>query len=156
MAASTSELKTQACLDKNYFDQKKDHDANNFPVNFSGVPHIGEKIFGFLDFNDINNCRTVCQGWHNFLEEKRSLWIELLEKEKIKLERSENYGLDDSDGSSDCSDDLFPSLEDSWEMEAWEFHVNGHDFDNYSFIHMSDKEAKFNVGYVTIILYTTF
>ena len=133
-------------------DDEDDQVSNNFPVNFSGFPHIGEKIFGFLDFNDINNCRTVCQGWHNFLEEKRSLWIELLEKEKIKLERSENYGLDDSDGSSDCSDDSFPSLEDLWEMEeAWEFHVNGHDFDN-----MSDEKAKFNVGYVTIILYTTF
>ena len=102
MAASTSELKTQACLDKNYFDQKKDHDVNNFPVNFSGVPHIGQKIFEFLDFKDLDNCRTVCKGWLNFLGEKRQLWIELLEKEKIKLESSENFELDNF---SDCSDD---------------------------------------------------
>ena len=139
MAASTSELKTQACLDKNYFDQKKDHDVNNFPVNFSGVPHIGQKIFEFLDFKDLENCRTVCKGWHNFLEEKISLWIELLEKEKIKLERSEIHG------SSDWSDDLFPSLED-W--EAWGDHYIGHDPDNTTV-------PKFNVGYVTIYYFLT-
>ena len=29
MAASTSKLKTQACSDKNYYDERKDHDVNN-------------------------------------------------------------------------------------------------------------------------------
>ena len=128
MAASTSKFEIQTCSDKNF-------------TNFSGVPHIGVKIFGFLEFSDLNNCRTVCKGWHNFLEEKRSLWIELLEKEKIKLERSEIHG------SSDWSDDLFPSLED-W--EAWQDHDNGHVPDN-----ISDEEAKINVGYVTIYYFLT-
>ena len=65
MAASTSKLKTQACSDKNYYDEKKGHDVNSFPVNFSGVPHIGQKIFEFLNFKDLDNCRTVCKqaGW---------------------------------------------------------------------------------------------
>ena len=115
MAASTSKLKTQACSDKNYYDEKKNQDVNNFPVNFSGVPHIGQKIFGYLDFTDLNNCRTVCKGWQNFLTEKRSLWIELLEKEKIKLERSENY---DSD---DLSDDSLDS------DEEWQLHIDEHE-----------------------------
>ena len=110
MASSTSELKTQACLENNYYDEKKDHDENNFPVNFSGVPHIGQKIFEFLDFKDLNNCRTVCKVWQNILLEKRSLWIELLEKEKIKKfgSSSENY---DSLGSD----------------EMWQIHIDQHD-----------------------------
>ena len=57
-----------------------------FPVNFSGVPHIGQKIFEFLNFKDLDNCRTVCKGWLNFLGENRSLWFKLLEKEEIKLD----------------------------------------------------------------------
>ena len=71
-------------------------------MNFSGVPDIGENIFGFLDFKDLNSCRTVCKGWQNFLQDKRTLWVQLLEKEKIKLESLENY---DSDDLSECSDD---------------------------------------------------
>ena len=86
MTASTSKLKTQACSHKAYYDKKKGHDVNNFPVNFSGVPHIGQKIFEILNFKDLDNCRTVCKGWLNFLGENRSLWIKLLEKEEIKLE----------------------------------------------------------------------
>ena len=38
----------------------------------------------FKYFKDLNNCRSVCKIWQNILLEKRSLWIELLEKEKIK------------------------------------------------------------------------
>ena len=83
-------------------------DTDKFPVNFSGVPHIGQKIFGFLDFKDLDNCRTVCKGWLNFLGEKRYLWIELLEKEKIKLESLEYF---DSDDFSDCSDDSLDSVD---------------------------------------------
>ena len=75
---------------------------------------------GFLDFEDLNNCRNVCKGWQNFLTEKKSLWIELLEKEKIKLEISENY---DSDDFSDCSDDSLDS------DEAWQIHIDEHDPD---------------------------
>ena len=101
MAALKSKPEIQTCSYN--FDKKISHDVNKFPNNFSGVPHIGQKIFGFLDFNDLNNCRSVCEGWQNFLEEKRSLWIELLEKEKIKLYRSEKYepdGFYDSDATS--------------------------------------------------------
>ena len=66
--------------------KKKCHDVNNFPVNFSGVPHIGQKIFESLDFKDLDHCRSVIKGWLNFLGENRSFWIKLLEKEEIKLE----------------------------------------------------------------------
>ena len=45
--------------------------------------------------------RSAKAGWIS-LEKKRQLWIELLEKEKIKLESSENFELDNF---SDCSDD---------------------------------------------------
>ena len=98
MAASTSKPEIQTCSDKNLtnFDEKVCRDMDKFPVNFSGVPHIGQKIFGYLAFQDLNNSRTVCKGWHNFLGEKRSLWIELLEKEKIKLEYSVyDFDIDD-------------------------------------------------------------
>ena len=61
MAASTSKSKIQTCLDKNYYDEKKCHDMVNFPVNFSGVPHIGQIFFEFLDFKD--NCRTGRTKW---------------------------------------------------------------------------------------------
>ena len=156
MTVSTSKFEIQTCLDKKLtnFDEKKCRDLDKYPVNFSGVPHIGAKIFGFLDFKDLNNCNDVCKGWQNFLQEKRVLWIELLEKEKIKLERSENYGLDDSDGSSDCSDDSSSSDDHS----KWEIHDNVHDPDDMFVVggrdpmDMSDEEAEFNDGYVT----TTF
>ena len=91
MAVSTTKSKILTCWDKNqesYFDKKKTRrDLDKFPVNFSVVPHIVsplENIFGYLDFKDLNNCRTVCKVWRNILLEKRSLWIELLEEEKIK------------------------------------------------------------------------
>ena len=91
MAVSATKSKILTCWDKNqesYFDKKKTRrDVDKFPVNFSVVPHIVsplENIFGYLDFKDLNNCRTVCKVWRNILLEKRSLWIELLEEEKIK------------------------------------------------------------------------
>ena len=107
MAVSATKSKILTCWDKNqesYFDKKKTRrDVDKFPVNFSVVPHIVsplENIFGYLDFKDLNNCRTVCKVWQNILLEKRSLWIELLEKEKIKKfgSSSENY---DSLGSDE-------------------------------------------------------
>ena len=145
MAASTSKSEIKTCSDKNLtnFDEKMCRDLNKFPVNFSGVPHIGLKIFGFLDFEDLNNCRTVCKGWHNFLGEKRSLWIELLEKEKIKLEMSEHY---DSYDLSDCSDD---SLDPD---EKWQIHIDEHDSENVGWekdkdpMDMDYEESEFNVG----------
>ena len=97
MAASTSKFEISTCSDENLtnFDEKTSHDMNKFPVNFSGVPHIGKKIFGHLDFEDLNKCQNVCKAWQNFLTEEflpyRRLWIARLEKEKIKLESSENH-----------------------------------------------------------------
>ena len=55
MTASSSKFEIQTCLDKKLtnFDEKKCHDVDNYPVNFSGVPHIGERIFGHLDFKTV-------------------------------------------------------------------------------------------------------
>ena len=120
MAVSTTKSKILTCWDKNqesYFDKKKTRrDVDKFPVNFSVVPHIVsplENIFGYLDFKDLNNCRIVWKVWQNILLEKRSLWIELLEKEKIKKfgSSSENY---DSLGSD----------------EMWQIHIDQHDPNN--------------------------
>ena len=119
MAASTSKSESQTFLDKKLInlDEKTCPNVDKFPVNFSGVPDIGEKIFGFLDFKDLNNCHNVCKGWQNFLQERRTLWVQLLEKEKIKLESLENY---DSDDLSDCSDDSFDSV------DLLDSHINEH------------------------------
>ena len=132
MTAFTSKFEIQTCLEKKLtnFDEKKCRDADKYPVNFSGVPHIGEKIFGFLDFKDLNNCNEVCKGWQNFLQEKRTLWIEILEKEKIKLESSVNF--------SKCSDDL---------LDLWQIHVNEHDDDDSGLVvtkWVDGEEAEFN------------
>ena len=100
MAVPSAKSEILTCWDKNqesYFDKKKTRrDVDKFPVNFSVVPHIVsplENIFGYLDFKDLNNCQSICKIWQNILLEKRSLWIELLEKEKIKKfgSSSENY-----------------------------------------------------------------
>ena len=48
-----------------------------------GVEKTGVEM-SFNHFKDLNNCRSVCKIWQNVLLEKRSLWIELLEKEKMK------------------------------------------------------------------------
>ena len=86
MAASTSNSETQNGSDKKRikFDEEIFRDVDKFPINFSGVPHIGERIFGYLDFEDFNSCRTVCKGWFNLLHGNRSSWIKLLEKEKVR------------------------------------------------------------------------
>ena len=60
--------------------------------------------------------------------------------------------MDDSDGSSDCSDDSLSS------DDIWEIHNYEHGPDNVVVVRgrdpmdMSDEEAEFNDGYVT----TTF
>ena len=140
MAASMSKSEIHTFLHKKLtnFDEKRCRDVDEFPVNFSGVPHIGAKIFGFLDFKDLDNCNNVCKGWYNFLHEKRALWMELLEKERIKLESSVNY---DSDDFSDCSDDSLGS-DDIWRI--WQEHINEHEqiFDS------SDEEEECNERYV--------
>jgi hypothetical protein len=116
MTASPSKFEIQTCLDKKLtnFDEKKCRNVDKYPVNFSGVPHIGEKIFGFLDFKDLNNCHEVCKGWQNFLQEKRRFWIEFLEKEKNKLESFVNC--------PDRSGDLLFS-------DLWNIHNDEHDED---------------------------
>ena len=136
MTASMSKFEIQTCFDKKLtnFDEKKCRDVDKFPVNFSGVPHIGEKIFGFLDFKDLNNCNEVCKGWQNFLQERRTLWIELLEKEKTKLESSVNC--------SDRSGDLLFS-------DLWDIHNDEHDEDYCIFGWsgwMSEEELEFYSG----------
>ena len=123
MAASTSNSEIQNSLDKKRIKLDKEifRDVDEFPVNFSGVPHIGEKSFGYLDFKDFNSCRTVCKGWFNLLHGNRSSWIKLLEKEKvgkIKL-RSEDL---DSDVFSD-SDDNFENDE-LWSIHLYREHKN--------------------------------
>ena len=133
MTASSSKFEIQTCLDKKLtnFDEKKCHDVDKYPVNFSGVPHIGEKIFGFLDFKDLNNCHEVCKGWQNFLQEKRRFWIEFLEKEKNKLESFVNC--------PDRSGDLLFS-------DLWNIHNDEHD-ENYRLFGwsgwMSEEELEF-------------
>ena len=133
MTASTSKFEIQTCLGKKLtnFDEKKCRDVDKYPVNFSGVPHIGAKIFGFLDFKDLNSCNDVCKCWKKFLQEKNTLWIEILEKEKIKLESSVNF--------SKCSDDL---------LDLWRIHVDYHDDDDSGLVVSSywvdEEEAEFN------------
>ena len=130
MTASTSKFEIQTCLDNKLtnFNEKKCRDVDKYPVNFSGVPHIGEKIFGFLDFKDLNNCNEVCKGWQNFLQEKRTLWIELMEKEKTKL-------------CPNRSSDLFFS-------DLWQIHIDYHDDDDDdlvdSYYWVGEQEAEFN------------
>jgi hypothetical protein len=138
MAVSSTKSEILTCWDKNqesyfdkknreslfnkknpesYFDKKKTlRDVDKFPVNFSVVPHIVsplENIFGYLDFKDLNNCRIVCKIWQNILHEKRSLWIELLEKEKIK-----KFGSSSENCNSLGSD------------EIWQNHIDQHDPNN--------------------------
>jgi hypothetical protein len=117
MSVFTSKSEIQTCLDKRptNLDEKTCRDVDKFPVNFSGVPDIGDKIFGFLAFKDLKNCHSVCKGWQNFLQEKGTLWIELLEEEKFKLERSVNC---DSDDFSDCSDDFSHCSDDL--LDQWQ------------------------------------
>ena len=117
MIASTSKSEIQNCLDKKLtnFNEKTCRDGDKFPVNFSGVPDIGDKIFGYLDFKDLKNCHSVCKGWQNFLQEKGTLWIELLKEERFKLERSVNCNSGDF---SDCSDDFSDCSYDS--LDQWQ------------------------------------
>ena len=41
------------------------------PIAF---PHIAEKIFRYLDHQDLENCYFVCQSWQNILEYVRFIW----------------------------------------------------------------------------------
>ena len=81
MAASSSKSEIQTHLDKKLitFDEKTCRNVDKFPVNFSGVPDIGEKIFGFLDFKDLNNCLTVWQNWISCISTNLPNYIKLAE-----------------------------------------------------------------------------
>jgi hypothetical protein len=56
-----------------------------FLIIFAKYPHIGQKIFGYLDFNDLKSCRVVSKSWYGYLNKERLLWVELLEKEHDQL-----------------------------------------------------------------------
>ena len=128
MAASKSNSETQNGSDKKRikFDEEIFRDVDEFPVNFSGFPHIGERIFGYLDFKDFNSCRTVCKGWFNLLYGNRSSWIKLLEKEKVSKIRLSSEDLD-SDVFSD-SDDNFDN------DELWQIHLDQEHKNNGIFV----------------------
>ena len=123
MAASTSNSESQNGSDKKQikFDKEIFRDVDEFPVNLSGVTHIGERIFGYLDFEDFNSCRTVCKGWFNLLYGNRSSWIKLLEKEKVRKIKLNSEDLD-SDAFSD-SDDNFENDE-LWTIHLGQEHKN--------------------------------
>ena len=46
-------------------------------ATFSGIEHIGEKIFNCLQNKDILNCRSVCQSWKQILDNP-NLWLKKL------------------------------------------------------------------------------
>ena len=154
MAASTSISETQNGSDKKRikFDEEIFRDVDKFPVNFSGVPHIGERIFGYLDFKDFNSCRTVCKGWFNLLHRNRSSWIKLLEKEKVRKIKLSSEDLD-SDVFSD-SDDNFDS------DELWQIHLDQEHKNNGIFQSRrgrrhedwSDDETDNMQGYVLLVV----
>ena len=53
MTVYTSKSKIQLEKKLTKFDENTCRDGDKFPVNFSGVPDIGDKIFGCLDFKDL-------------------------------------------------------------------------------------------------------
>lgn len=74
------------------------------------------------------------------------MWIQLLEKEKIKLDRYADYDWDTK--LSDCSDDSFSS------DDLWLRHINEHDPDNMYYVRgrnpmdMCREDAECNHGYL--------
>jgi hypothetical protein len=87
-SSSTSNSETQNGSDKKRIklDKKIFRDVDEFPVNFSGVPHIGEKIFGYLDFEDFNSCRTVCKQRISSFDD--FTWIKELSDQWIFLKQN--------------------------------------------------------------------
>ena len=75
MAASSSKSEIQTHLDKKLitFDEKTCRNVDKFPVNFSGVPEIGEKIFGFLDFYRLKQLSHRLQGLAKFPTRKKNI-----------------------------------------------------------------------------------
>ena len=155
MAASTSNSETQNGSDKKQikFDKEIFRNVDEFPVNLSGVTHIGERIFGYLDFEDFNSCRTVCIGWFNLLHGNKKLWINLLEKEKVREIKLSSEDLD-SDVFSD-SDDNFDN------DELWQIHLDQEHKNNGIFLSRrgrrhedwSDDETDNMQGYVLFFYY---
>ena len=44
-------------------------------ATFENIPHIGEKIFGFLKTReDFKNCLLVCKNWNSILENP-TFWL---------------------------------------------------------------------------------
>ena len=44
-----------------------------------GFSHIGRQIFELLDFDDLKNCRLICQIWCEFIE-KSPKWNRIVLK----------------------------------------------------------------------------
>ena len=153
MAASTSNSETQNVSDKKQikFDKEIFRDVDEFPVNFSGVPHIGQRILGYLDFEDFNSCRTVCKGQFNLLYGNRNSWIKLLEKEKVrKIKLS----------SEDLDSDVFSDSDDNFENdELWTIHLRQEHKNSGIFLgrrgrsdeNLSDDEIDKMKGYVLFV-----
>lgn len=69
------------------------HDAlgNNFPMEIlmykMGLTgdSLSRKIFSFLDFKSLKNCRLVSVDWCHFLNVNRRLWLNILQPFKDKI-----------------------------------------------------------------------
>ena len=46
-------------------------------ATFSGIQHIGEKVFNFVPNENILNCRMVCKSWKQILDNPK-LWLKKL------------------------------------------------------------------------------
>ena len=46
----------------------------SFNMDFSGLPHITEKIFKYLDLESALNCRLVCSNWKQVLD-NAMMWL---------------------------------------------------------------------------------
>lgn len=44
------------------------------------LPHIGEKVFDFLDNRSIIRCKEASRTWYDFINEQKSTWIRMIKK----------------------------------------------------------------------------
>ena len=52
----------------------------------NAFPYIGEKIFGYLDYECLLNCTLVCQSWKHFIERHESWWYKAINEAKINFQ----------------------------------------------------------------------
>ena len=45
-------------------------------------PYVGEEIFDLLDEKSLENCKSVCKTWKNFIEHpnQKFFWIQIIRK----------------------------------------------------------------------------